>query len=168
MQPVWRQRYNNDPFREWMRRDFPPASDGFVPIDIDNAIRCYGKKFGLDGDGDLLLIEKKEQKGVMTPGEQRVYTWLDKALKSSVYADRWRGCHLLHIQYTQELAICSHCYQPITSDADEAYARFMSAKLTYDGEVVTHDQLFTIISKQTKHKPDESVPMVIMLDFEGF
>jgi len=49
--------YGLDPFREWGRREL---GRGIVLADLDIAIRRYGPRFGLDSDGDLMLIEKKE------------------------------------------------------------------------------------------------------------
>jgi len=49
--------YGLDPFREWGRREL---GRDIVIADLDVAIRRYGPRFGLDSDGDLMLIEKKE------------------------------------------------------------------------------------------------------------
>jgi len=49
--------YGLDPFREWGRRELGRS---IVLADLDIAIRRYGPRFGLDADGDLMIIEKKE------------------------------------------------------------------------------------------------------------
>ena len=50
--------YGIDPFREWGRREL---GKNIVLIDLDIAVRRYGDRFGLDSNGDLMLIEKKER-----------------------------------------------------------------------------------------------------------
>lgn len=49
--------YGIDPFREWGRRELGRE---IVLADLDIAVRRYGRRFGLDESGDLMLIEKKE------------------------------------------------------------------------------------------------------------
>ena len=49
--------YGIDPVREWMRREL---GLNIVIVDLDYAVRRYGTRFGLDSEGDLMLIEKKE------------------------------------------------------------------------------------------------------------
>ena len=50
--------YGLDPFREWGRRELGLC---IVIADLDYAVRRYGERFGLDAEGDLMLIEKKER-----------------------------------------------------------------------------------------------------------
>ena len=148
---IWRQGYGIDPMREWMRRELPGSSDGhgsgIVLIDLDLAVRRYGAAYGLDSIGDLLLVEKKEYIGKVTPGEKRVYDWLDHAVKSSEYSLRWRGNHVLAVQYTSEPFFCKECHQPVESD-DAAYLRFKSAKLILDGKEITHDELRKLLDQK--------------------
>ena len=49
--------YGLDPFREWGRRELGKS---IVLIDLDIAVRRYGSRFGIDSEGDLMLVEKKE------------------------------------------------------------------------------------------------------------
>jgi hypothetical protein len=50
--------YGLQPFREWGRRELGKA--GVVFVDVDNVVRRYGPRFGLDDKGDAMLIETKE------------------------------------------------------------------------------------------------------------
>lgn len=136
---VWRQGHGIDPLREWMRRELPNASDGIVIIDADCAVRRYGPNYGLDSDGDLMLIEKKEARGVLTHGEDRLYRWIDKAIASGEYKSRWRGNHILHIEYRQPCPVCLSCWQPI-QDADTAYQRFSTADIRLDGKDISLEE----------------------------
>ena len=68
----WRQGHGIDPAREWMRRNLPGSKEGMVLVDLDLAIRRYGKHYGLDGEGDLMLVEKKEYSGKLTWGQRHV------------------------------------------------------------------------------------------------
>ena len=51
--------YGLDPVREWARREL--GKTGVVLADIDIAVRRYGPRFGLNSNGDAMLIEKKER-----------------------------------------------------------------------------------------------------------
>lgn len=136
----WRQGWGIDPFREWGRRDLPGPAEGIVIIDLDNAIRRYGEAHGYPKQGDLILIEKKEMNGRMTGGEGYVYGWLDTAIATGEMGDYWRGCHVIRVTYTAEAIVCHECGAP-KETAEEAYARFLSAKLQLDGKPITHAEL---------------------------
>jgi len=134
------------PFRAWTRYVFPNASDGFVATDIDYnrgidqidknvEIRRYGKNYKLDGLGDLMLIEIKENQGKETGGEKRVYDFLDVGMKTGDLSNRWRGCHLLRIEYTDP-----KCEQTILTK-EEALQLFLTAKLKWDHKDITHEEL---------------------------
>ena len=127
--------------REWMRRELPSSRDGLVLVDLDLAIRRYGQRYGLDADGDLLLLEKKEYVGQVTGGEMRVYGWLDKAIKASqAFVERWRGWNVLRIVYKSQPCICEKCNQPI-ENADQAYERFTQATLYLGSKKISHADL---------------------------
>ena len=133
--------YGIDPMREWMRHACPSASDGFVPIDVDLAVRTYGSVFGIDAEGTLMVVEKKEFTGQVTGGEKAVYRWLNSAIASGSHADRWRGCHILEIAYTEHWPECSGCGQSIRTDAETAMRMFLTATLRWDYLPITHDEL---------------------------
>lgn len=153
----WRQGHGIDPLREWMRRDLPASSKGLVIIDMDVALRRYGRRYGLDALGDLMLIEKKEYIGRVTRGERHIYNWLNNAMLTSEYRERWRGIHLLEIVYSSPLENCPSCGQPIQS-ADQAYQRFVDASLVFDGGVINHDELReTLEARLHENKDDPSI-----------
>jgi hypothetical protein len=126
--------------REWMRRELPGSKDGMVIADLDLAVRRYGERYGLDAEGDLLLLEKKEYIGQLTLGEKRIYDWVDRAIKAGRMIARWRGWNLLRIAYKEQPCICEKCKQPIES-ADQAYERFSKATLYLGNKEITHDDL---------------------------
>lgn len=134
----WRQGFGIDPMREWMRRELPSARDGMVISDLDVAIRRYGQRYGLDAEGDLRLLEKKEYIGQLTQGQKRVYGWLDQAIASSKMLSRWRGWNVLRVAYKDEPHVCETCNQPIETP-DQAYDRFSRASLYLDGKEITHE-----------------------------
>jgi hypothetical protein len=133
--------------REWMRRELPGSRDGMVLVDLDLAVRRYGDRYGLDAEGDLLLLEKKEYVGQLTPGERRVYDWVDKAIKTSRMITRWRGWNFLRIVYKEPPHICEQCKQPI-ENADQAYQRFLKATLYLGDNKITHDDLRLLLEKK--------------------
>jgi hypothetical protein len=144
---VWRQGHGIDPMREWMRRELPGSKDGMVLVDLDLAVRRYGNRYGLDAEGDLLLLEKKEYIGQLTPGEKRVYDWIDKAIKASRMITRWRGWNLLKIVYRDTPRICDTCKQPIESP-DQAYERFSKATLYLGDKEISHTDLKSLLEKK--------------------
>lgn len=145
----WRQGYGIDPFREWVRRELPGSSNGFVISDIDYGVRLYGDNFGLDEDGDLMLIEKKEFSGDVTIGQRRMFRWVKDAVKDETgqYEKRFRGIHLIQVKYTEEIPCCESCGAPDMS-RDDAYNLFMSAKLAWDRDSVTHEELRKILLRE--------------------
>ena len=138
----WRQSYGIDPFREWGRRVLPHSLDGNVIVDLDVAVRHYGPNYQLDRLGDLMLIEKKEFEGRLTPGEMLVYDSIDRLAKQD---SRFRGWYLLRIRYTELIPTCSGCGAdgckgcgaPVMS-ADAAYRFFLSAQLEWDNRPISH------------------------------
>lgn len=142
---IWIQGHDVIPFRAWGRKEFPNSRDGMVIVDIDVAIRRYGQRYSLDDEGDLMIIETKEKfldgsMGKVKGGMRRILKFIQGAFKTSEYSDRWRGVHLLEINYTEEIPICEKCEQPIMTE-DEAYNIFLSAKLSYDKKLITHREL---------------------------
>jgi hypothetical protein len=127
--------------REWMRRILPGPREGIVISDLDIGIRRYGPNYDLDGEGDLMLMEKKEFMGQITGGQRRIYNWIDARLNKDI---RWRGWHLLKIDYLGNSKVCNQCKQPMET-ADEAFMRFISAQLQYGGKRISHDELRDII-----------------------
>jgi hypothetical protein len=123
-----------------MRRILPGPGEGMVIVDLDMAIRRYGSKYGLDSHGDLMLIEKKEYVGQLTPGQKRIYEWISNRMECK----EWRGWHILKVNYLEDVRMCDKCKQPIESP-DEAYLRFLSATLKYDGRTITHDEMRRLI-----------------------
>ena len=140
----FRQGHGIDPFREWARRELPQPEEGLVISDLDYAFRRYGEMFFLDGLGDLMLIEKKEMTGTQTEGQKRIYNWIDTAIKTGDYGDRWRGRHLFHANYSKPCPICPRCHQPF-EDRDSAYERLLSALLKWNGMEITHARLKEIL-----------------------
>lgn len=142
---VFRQGYAIDPFRAWGRKFLPRPAEGMVLIDADVYVRRYGPKFGLDGVGDLLGIEKKEFNGRIKEGEGFVYRFIDRAMKDGAPAGRWRGNHVLRIRYAEWWPICEHCEQPITTDETLAVRMFLGSSLEWDGKRIDHDELRLIL-----------------------
>lgn len=141
----WRQGHGIDPVREWMRRVLPGPAQGVVIIDLDYAFRRYGERLGLDREGDLLLIEKKEYEGTVTGGEKAVMRWIDNALRASgTHGNRYRGASLLRVRYRTEPTICDKCKQP-RENSDEAYERFLGADLEWGDRTVSHEELASIL-----------------------
>lgn len=141
--------------REWMRRELPSAGEGMVISDLDVAIRRYGRKYGLDAEGDLRLLEKKEYTGQLTSGQMRVYNWIDRAIASSKMLSRWRGWSVLRVAYKDEPCICEKCKQPIETP-DQAYDRFSKASLYLDGKEITHEDFKRWLEKKDEpHFADE-------------
>ena len=141
----WRQGHGIDPMREWMRRELPGSKDGLgngiVLVDLDLALRRYGRKYGSDSMGDLLLIEKKEYHGEVTFGEKFIYNWISEAANESANKKtRWRGWYVLRVVYKESTQFCPECKQPI-EDKDEAFARFCNAKIYIDEKEMSHEQL---------------------------
>jgi hypothetical protein len=139
---TWRQKNDIDPMREWIRKELPGPGFGMVVEDIDVAIRRYGKNYGLDDYGDLMLIEKKEEHGRTTPGQVRVYNWINDYAKGA--ADRWRGWHLIKIEYTKDPTLCNHCGQP-NETPESAYNRFVTARLFWNAKPISHNELKEIL-----------------------
>ena len=136
----WRQGHGIDSFREWGRRCLPRPGAGMVITDLDIGIRRYGNNFGLDQEGDLMLIEKKEYVGVVGNGQRRVYDWVSKYIEHPL----WRGWHILKVDYATDAVLCEKCHQPIET-ADQSFERFLGAKLTFDGKQVSSEDLAKII-----------------------
>lgn len=144
---VWRQGYGNDPMREWMRRELPGGKDGLVLIDLDLAVRRYGENYGLDAEGDLLLVEKKEYAGQLTGGEKFVYSWIDKAIGEGKMLSRWRGWEVLKVVYKDEPCVCEKCNQPV-ENKDQAYDRFSKATLYLGDKEISHTDLKMWLEKK--------------------
>jgi len=77
-----------------------------------------------------------------TGGEKRVNGWIDHRLAPD---PRWRGCHILRIEYAKKWPRCPQCNQDIRTDADLAYSMFCEAKLYWDNREITHDELRQIL-----------------------
>jgi hypothetical protein len=142
-QPEFRgaERYGLDPFREWGRRILPPSRDGYVNIDGDSLSRRYGPRFGLDSNGDLMAIEKKENGAQVTTGEKLVYNWIDHGLRTGDYGSRWRGWHTLGVTYNMDWPMCPVCRQYIRTDTGLALRMFSEGVLSWDGKPINHDDL---------------------------
>lgn len=145
---TWRLGHGRDPMREAIRRDMPNSRDGVVFTDIDLAVRHFGPNYGLDSDGDLMVIECKTRGARLTKGkgQDRVLCMLDEGMSTGQWGHRWLGVHLLSIEYQSEPRICETCEQPIES-ADEAYARFRNATLRWDGVEITYSEFLKIMSR---------------------
>ena len=112
-----------------------------VLVDLDLAVRRYGPDFGLDADGDLMLIEKKEQGAKVRGGTKRVYQWIHNLLKKH---EKYRGTHIIEIYYNEEFPKCQHCKQP-NMTADDAYELMRSASVKYDGKEISLDDLKCVL-----------------------
>lgn len=143
--------YKIEPLREWIRRMMPNASDGFVVIDLDYNrgmddlgknvwIRRYGQRYDLDEQGDAMIISIKENRGRQTGAEGWIYRFLDTGMKTGDMRKRWRGIHYLKIDYTEDFPICSMCKQSWLTE-DKAFELFLTAKLKWDGEDISHEEL---------------------------
>jgi hypothetical protein len=137
-----------DPMREWMRRDLPKPSEGLVLTDIDLAVRRYGKRFGTDAEGDLMLVEMKERDLSPTAGEAYVLRWLDKAIGTGHYSQRYRGSHVLKVAYDLSLIpTCPACGAREMS-ADQAYRVGLYAQVYLEDQPVSHEALAKLLVGQ--------------------
>lgn len=145
------------PFRAWLRKIFPNASDGFVVGDVDLVcgqdglgehvlIRRYGENYKSDALGDLMITEIKENIGRITGGQRHIYSWLNEAIKTGKLSKRWRGCHLLHIEYKKDSPICPTCKQVFITE-EEACQLFEQAILEWDDQEITHEELKYVLGE---------------------
>jgi len=141
---VYRLGWGISPLRQYLRQTLPSGSEGMVIEDIDLAIRRWGRNYDLDDHGDLMLIEQKEMNGQMSPGQQRMYHWINQYLRKAA-TPRWRGCHKIQIVYTQKTQKCKSCGQPDETE-QAAFERFSSAKLWFNQLPITHEHLKAIVS----------------------
>jgi len=148
---VFRQSSSVDPFRAWVRKILPSGKDGFVITDLDIAVRRFGKNYGLDGEGDLLLIEKKEFNGRLENGQKRVYDWLSKIVSKSDKKEEWRGWRELRIIYADKPEICKSCGQPVQNDDDVEYRRFLRARIYLEKSEWVNNFLQVVESKEITH-----------------
>jgi hypothetical protein len=89
------------PFRDWIRKELPPAREGAVVLDIDLLMRVFGTAHGTDAMGRLAFFELKHGKSVPTGGQKRTYALLDELLRTADPRSlRYAGMHL--IQYSEE------------------------------------------------------------------
>lgn len=147
MSYVFKQKSGIDPLRAWGRYYLP--SDGLVCADLDYGFRRYGPNFGLDQEGDLMLLEKKEYCGKFNGGQVRIYDWIS----NHCAADKaWRGWHKIRVLYETDALICPECKQPIENDDVVQRDRFSNASLAWNGEKISHEQYRNIVLGEWKGK----------------
>lgn len=144
----FRQKYDVDPFRQHLRDRFPKASDGFVAGDIDQPIyvvRKYGENYHLDPIGDLMLIERKEHEGVPTEAQKRIQKWVETAIGSGNYRTRWKGCHIIHLEYATQIPVCERCGQKLIDKEEAQRIWAKGVRIRWDGDIISTEDLDRII-----------------------
>jgi len=89
------------PFREWIRRNLPSGSDGFVCEDLDLVVRVFGEWFGQDSIGRFMLIELKFMGTRLGRAQRMTFGLVDRLLRAGdPDAKRYRGYFVL--EYSDE------------------------------------------------------------------
>lgn len=70
-----------------------------------------------------------------------IFSFTDEGMRSGIHKNRWRGVHLLEVQYADTFPMCPCCGQAIRDDPDLAFELFLGADKTWDGERATEDEL---------------------------
>jgi len=68
-------------FREYLRREFPGGSDGFVVEDLDMVFRVFGLRYGDDDNGRLRLVELKHGDATIGEAQRRTFGLMDSIMK---------------------------------------------------------------------------------------
>ena len=142
---VWRQGYNIDPLREWIRRRLPEPGrkTGIVAMDNDLLIRRYGELFGLDHDGDIRFVETQNWDGVSLdrelPSGEKIT--LEMLINMQSGNPRFLRPGVLRTHYLEDWEWCSPCNQPIARDEKKALRMFDTAEKSWNNKPITAEEL---------------------------
>jgi hypothetical protein len=118
--------------REYIRRQLPAGSAGFVAEDLDLVIRHYGATYNLDDTGRLMLCELKYGRAPIDYAQRRTFGLLHQLLRQAdPNRDRYLGFFVIHYDHP-----------------DWSLARF-----TVNGMPRTHAQFLDVLQGETAGIP---------------
>jgi len=101
--PVFRHpdKFQQLPFRDWLRKNKPPGPHGYVVEDLDLVIRVFGKDFHTDAIGKFILVELKFGAAWIGHAQERVFSLVNSLLRTAdPERKRYLGYYI--VQYNNE------------------------------------------------------------------
>ena len=98
-QPVFRNpdKFQILPFREWLRKNMPSGTDGFVVEDLDLVIRVYGPNFESDAEGKFILVELKYGMAWIGRAKKMTFGLIHRLLRETdSHRQRYLGFYVLN------------------------------------------------------------------------
>ena len=88
--------YLRDNRREYIRKNLPSGSAGFIAEDLDLIVRHFGPQFHLDAIGRLRLVEIKVGRGLFGASKRQTLGLLHDMCATSQHADRYDGFYVIY------------------------------------------------------------------------
>lgn len=88
-------------FRDWLRQNKPPGSDGYVVEDLDLVLRVYSKAYDTDHIGRFMLCELKFKSAWINHSKRKTFGVMDELLRNAD-PERKRYAGFFVIQYTDD------------------------------------------------------------------
>jgi hypothetical protein len=86
--------------REYIRRQLPTGSAGFVAEDLDLVIRHYGATYNLDDTGRFMLCELKYGRAPVDYAQRRTFGLLHQLLRTAdPEKQRYLGLYVIHYDH---------------------------------------------------------------------
>jgi len=89
------------PYRDWLRKNQPQGSQGYVVEDLDLLVRGYGPRYGTDAKGRFMECELKFYPRNIGPAQKRTFGLRDEMMRrGDPDGERYLGFYV--VQYDNE------------------------------------------------------------------